>query len=301
MKSLTPLNTRDCLWMQAGVVASKPCFKDFLCEDCQFNRAMVRVCRKNQAARTKDQPIARKSDKFIFWQEKLNTRPLSQRPCIHYMKNRIDFKTCPRSYRCIDCEFDQFFQDQFKVCARVNQVEFNHVKGFALPAGYYLSPGHTWIKLEEKNRVSLGVDDFAARLLGGFDALSAPLMGQRLTRGRPAFTLGRGRNSVSFTAPISGMITETNPRVQKNPNQIAQAPYTEGWIITLFCPGLKQDLKQLMFMDTARKFMENEAQSLYQFIEERTGLKAADGGTLVNDIYGNLEHITWQELIDTFF
>ncbi|MCG8619574.1 MAG: glycine cleavage system protein H [Desulfobacterales bacterium] len=300
MELRTQQTAAACIWMQAGVVPNKPCVRDFNCTDCRFNRAMVRVCRDNQTARDQNRPLLRKSDRFIFWQDKLNQRPPSRRPCIHHMKGRIDFKTCPRSYHCTDCEFDQFFQDQFKVYARVEQVDFTHVRGFSLPAGYYLTPGHTWIKLEGDGMVSIGLDDFAARLLGRFDRFSAPLMGKALNRGRSAFTLGREGNTVTFTAPVTGVVTAVNPKVLKKPAVIADSPYTEGWLLTLFCNDLKAELKHLMFMDSATRFLDVAAKELYDYLEAETGLAAADGGELVPDICGNLPGRPWEALVDRF-
>jgi len=292
--------TSACLWMQAGVVGNKPCFKNFNCTECRFDQAMGRVCRNNQSARESGATLTGRSGAFIFWQDKLNKQPLSRRPCIHHMKGRIDFKTCPKAYHCIDCEFDQFFQDQFKVYARVEQVNFSAVRGFSLPAGYYLASGHTWIKLEGDGIVTMGIDDFAVRLLGRFDTLSAPLMGKPLARGKKAFTLGRGPHSVSFISPLSGVVTQVNPRARNYPAVITQSPYTEGWVLTLHCPDLKNEIRDLMFMDTATSYMDNSAGELYGFIEECTGLKAADGGELVPDIYANLPDVSWEELVNRF-
>ncbi len=292
--------TSACLWMQAGVVDNKPCFKDFDCTECRFDQAMARVCRNNQAARENGKPLTGRSGAFVFWQDKLNTQPLSRRPCIHHMKGRIDFKACPKAYHCIDCEFDQFFQDQFKVYARVEQVSFSDISGFSLPAGYYLGSGHTWVKLEGESMVTMGIDDFASRLLGQFDTLSAPLMGKPVTRGGKAFTLGRGPHSITFLSPLSGVVTQVNPGVRNHPGAIARAPYTDGWVLTLHCPDLKNEIRDLMFMDTATSYMKDSAGKLHGFIEERTGLKAADGGELVPDIYANLPDVSWEELVDRF-
>ncbi|MCG8634389.1 MAG: glycine cleavage system protein H [Desulfobacterales bacterium] len=300
MEFRTEQSAPACIWMQAGVVHNKTCVKDFHCTDCRFNQAMTRVCRDNQLAREGNAPVRRRSGKFVFWQDRLNRLPRAKRPCIHHMKGRIDFKVCPKAYHCIDCEFDQFFQDQFKVYTRVEQVGFNDVRGFALPAGYYLASGHTWIKIEGSGMVSIGIDDFASRLFGQFDSLSAPLMGKELTRGAPAFTLGRDKNRITFMSPVSGVITGINPHAQKNPGGIVKAPYTEGWLLTLFCPNLKQDLKNLMFMDTATQFIDASARDLHDFLEEKTGLRAADGGELVPDIYGNVPDVSWEDLVNTF-
>ena len=145
------------------------------------------------------------------------------------MKGRIDFKACPKSYRCIDCEFDQFFQDRFKVYARVEEVAFTDIRGFSLPSGYYLGAGHVWVKLERDGQVSMGIDDFAARLLGRFDTLSAPLMGKEVIRGGPAFTLGREGNAVTFISPLSGVVTDVNPRARSSRLRAAERTGAPAW------------------------------------------------------------------------
>lgn len=297
MELRTEQTPSACIWMQAGVVPNKPCFRDFHCTDCRFDRAMVRVCRRNREARERREPVTGKSGRFEFWQDRLNRLPLSKRPCVHHMKGRIDFKTCPKSYHCTDCEFDQFFQDQFKVYTRVEQVDFSHVGGFTLPAGYYLAGGHTWIKLEGDGMVSIGIDDFAARLFGRFDHTDLPLMGKQLHRGRPGFTLARDTREVTFLSPVTGVVTAVNPDIRKTPAAITRSPYTGGWLFTLYCDRLKQELKHLMFMDSAARFMDASARELHQFLEDRTGLKAADGGELVRDIYGSLTGVSWEELM----
>lgn len=286
-----------CLWMQAGVVKKKQCFKEYACGDCQFDRAMTRVCRSNQEM--KNQGLGKKSN-FIFWEDKLKKKPLAKRPCVHHMKGHIEFKACPKAYQCIDCEFDQFFNDQFKVYTLLKPVQFDEINGFSLPMGYYFSRGHTWIKIEDNGMVRMGIDDFVCRLLGWFDTLSTPLMGKKIGLGKPAITLSRQGHEVIFTSPVNGVVTEVNAHARKSPGLISQAPYTDGWILTLYCPDLKQDLKNLFFMDRAREFMDGSVTHLYQFLQEKSQLAAADGGTIVSDVYGNLPQVSWEMLIKEF-
>lgn len=286
--------------MQAGVVKKKQCFTEFACAACPFDRAMARVCHSNQ--RLKHQGLKRVGEKagFVFWEDKLRKKPLAKRPCIHHMKGHIDFKACPKSYQCIDCEFDQFFNDQFKVYTLLKPVQFDQVNGFSLPMGYYFSQGHTWIKIEDNGMVRMGIDDFACRLLGWFDTLSTPLMGKKLVPGKPAITLGRQGHGVVFVSPVNGVITEVNALARKSPGFISQSPYTDGWILTLYCPDLKQDLKGLLFMDRAKNFMDASVTRLYAFLQEKSQLAAADGGAIVSDIYGNLTDVSWESLLKEF-
>jgi glycine cleavage system H lipoate-binding protein len=300
MKTYTKENSPACLWMQAGVVKEKKCFKEFDCVNCRFDLALTRVCRSNQALKSKGLPLEGKKAGLVFWKDKLKKNPLAKRPCIHHMKGYIGFKACPKVYHCIDCEFDQFFNDQFKVYTLLNPVQFDEISGISLPVGYYFSPGHTWIKIEDNGMVRMGIDDFAVRLLGWFDTLSTPLMGKKLIQGKPAVTLTRQGHEVSFIAPVNGVITEVNSHARKTPSLISKAPYTDGWILTLYCPDLKQDLKSLLFMASSKKFMNAAVSHLYGFLEEETQLHAADGGSLISDLYGNLPGVSWDALVKEF-
>jgi glycine cleavage system H lipoate-binding protein len=304
MKTQVKNDSPACLWMQAGVVKEKKCFKEFACAECRFERAMTNVCRSNHALKEQGITLEGKKAGFVFWKEKLGKNPLAKRPCIHHMKGHISFKACPKTYQCIDCEFDQFFNDQFKVYTLLKPVQFDEIHGIFLPMGYYLSPGHTWIKIEDNGMVCMGIDDFASRLLGQFDTLSTPLMGKKLVQGKPAVTLTRQGNEICFVSPVNGVITQVNTHVQKSPDLILGAPYTEGWILSLYCPNLKQDLQDLLFMDKARKFMDDSISHLYEFLEEETLLAAADGGDLISDLYGNLpgspDSSLWDYLVKEF-
>jgi glycine cleavage system H lipoate-binding protein len=148
--------------------------------------------------------------------------------------------------------------------------------------------------------VRMGIDDFSARLFGKFDGASIPLMGKKLNRGQPALTLTREGHKVSFASPVSGVIVDINPRISATPGLINDAPYTDGWLVLLYCPNLKQDLKHLLFMETSREFLDTTVNRLYAFLEEEAGIKAADGGTLVPDIFGNLPGISWDRLVTEF-
>ena len=290
----------QCLWMQAGVVPRKYCHADYDCSACRFDRALNRVCRQNRELLDQDRTPPGRKGALTFWKDRLKTKPLSRRPCIHHMKGKISFHTCPRAYHCVDCEFDQYFYDHFKVHALIQPVDFQTVSGVVLPAGYYLSAGHTWIKIEDQGMVRMGIDDFSARLLGTIDDISTPLMGEEVHQGQAGFTLFREKLPIAFSSAVSGVVTQVNPELKKHPFRVTSAPYTEGWVCMVYCPNLKKDLKQLFFMAEGVDFMAGEVRNLFTFLEEATQLKAADGGSLVKDILGNLPAEHRKRLIQTF-
>jgi glycine cleavage system H lipoate-binding protein len=289
-----------CLWMQAGVVAKKDCKNDFSCTTCRFDKTMRDVCKNNLELLANGVKLETRKQKLVYWREKLIGQPLYNRPCIHHMKGHIEYKNCLKKYHCIDCEFDQYFHDQFKVYTVVKPVEFNNINGVTLPSGYYLHSGHTWVKIEDNNNVRIGVDDFASRLLGKFDRIEAPLTGKEVFQGKPGLKAWRDGNLVEFKSPVNGVVTESNPVIRNSSSIVNKAPYTDGWVMRVHCKNLKKDLRKLLFMDNNIAFMEQEMENLMEVLEDETGLMAADGGNLGNDLYGNAPGLSWDKLVKKF-
>jgi hypothetical protein len=85
-----------CLWMKAGVVASKSCNNFYDCTSCRYDEGM-----KSQVAKGKQ----------ISWQDAMRKHSELYRICRHTLTGRIPRRLCAYDYRCGTCEFDQFFED----------------------------------------------------------------------------------------------------------------------------------------------------------------------------------------------
>jgi glycine cleavage system H lipoate-binding protein len=286
--------------MQAGVVRRKNCEVDFHCEACRFDRAMRRTARENSQLRQKGEIPRGKSGRIVYWKDRLRDLPAWKQPCLHHMKGRIEFRACTHDYQCGNCEFDQYFSDQYTVHAVVRPVDVLDVKGFKLPHGYYLHRGHTWVKIEEGSTVRIGLDDFALRLLGPLDRVEAPLMGKQVERDRDDIVLSRSSNTARVQSPISGVVTDINPELREKGSLANEDPYTSGWVMRLHSDNLRRDLKNLMIGDQASQYLDGEIDRLYEVIEEEAGPLAADGGYLGDDIFGNLPQTSWEKLTRLF-
>jgi len=292
--------TAPCIWMQAGVVLRKFCAIDYHCEACRFDRALRRTARRNQRLRQQGQVPEGKRGRIVYWKDRLRELPAWKQPCLHHMKGRIEFRTCTHDYQCGNCEFDQYFSDQYTVHAVVRPVDVLDVKGFRLPHGYYLHRGHTWVKIEEGSMVRIGLDDFALRVLGPLDRIDAPLMGKQLKQDRGDILLSRSSNTARVQSPVSGVVTDLNPDLRERGSQANDDPYTRGWVMRLHADDLRSDLKNLMMGEQASQYLDGEIDRLYEVIEEEAGPLAADGGYLGHDIYGNLPPDSWAKLTRTF-
>ena len=289
-----------CLWMQAGIVRRKSCTHAYHCHGCRFESALRRTAAKNKKLRAKRQPLGRRSIKIVGWEDRMKALPLAQRPCIHSMKQQIRFRSCTNEYRCGNCDFDQYFHDEYKVHAVVTPVDLLEVEGFKIPQGYYLHQGHAWAKVEEGSCVRVGVDDFASRLLGPLDGVEGPLMGKEVRKGEPHIALKRGTLQAGLLSPVSGVITAINSELRNSGNLVSHMPYSEGWVLTIHPENLRRDLRDLMISHEAAEFLSQEVNLLRQLIEEVSGPSATDGGQLGHDLYGVMPRLGWERIAKTF-
>lgn len=289
-----------CIWMQAGVVKRKLCRADYDCHTCRYDRVMRQMAEENCLLNLIERKARGRRGQIVPWRDKLMARPASQRPCIHHMKDRIEFRICSNEYRCGNCDFDQYFHDQWMVHVQMSPVVMQDVRGFKVPQGYYFHLGHAWLRVEEGATVKVGLDDFALRLLGPFDRIEAPLMGKPVQQGRADIRVYRGENQAKVLSPVSGVVTAINATLRESGASASSRPYSEGWVMTVHTDNLRRDLQNLMILDESRAFIEDEVGRLYQHIEDVAGPLATDGGQLAEDIFGNLPALKWEKLVSLF-
>ncbi len=291
---------RPCVWMQAGVVSRKFCEIDYQCPECRYDRAMQGVVDENLSLSESGQAPKGKRARVVSWKDKMRGLPRAKRPCIHHMKGRINFRTCTNDYRCVDCEFDQYFYDEYTVHASVRPVQLLDVEGFKIPHGYYLHEGHTWIKMEEGATVRVGIDDFASRLLGPFDHVEAPLMGKEVKQGRGDITIIRDNQKAKVMSPVTGVVTAINPEPREHGTKKSEDAFSDGWIMRVHTKTLRKDIRGLMIQKESKDFIKNEVEQLHRTIEDVAGPLAADGGHFGDDIYGHMPELGWRRLTKLF-
>ncbi len=288
-----------CIWMQAGVVRHRYCRLAYECALCRYDQTLKRTADENKMAAKLGRPPIGKRGRIVYWKDRLRDLPVAKRPCVHHMKQRIEFRACFNDYHCGNCEFDQYFSDQYTVYAVVTPVDLMQIKGIRVPQGYYLHAGHTWVKIEAKGTVRIGLDDFAQRVFGAPEKVTTPLLGKQVSQNQPAFRIGRGEKSAALLAPVSGVVTAVNPQPEPQGGQTPD-PYRDTWLVRLHCENLREDLQNLMIGEETEAFVGREVDQLFELIEETAGPLAADGGTLGQDIYGHLPELGWERLSRTF-
>jgi glycine cleavage system H lipoate-binding protein len=280
---------KRCIWMDAGVIQFKLCDSDFDCLSCQFDRAMIesanqQIARRQQAGKPADQKA-----KTVAWENKMHQRFGERRKC-PFMKSNL----------CHQCSFDELLEEQFDFFLAPEKPRVHEVFGIQVPTSNFLHCGHTWVALENANRVRLGLDDFSQKVLGPATNLNLPKIGQKIKGNEPFLTLSRQREKAEVLAPLDGIIEAVNPKVRERPEVAHDDPYGEGWLFMVTPSNLKGDLQEMLFGQCNIAWTESEIIKLLGILQTASGVILPTGGAIIDDIYGNYPQLGWKRLVHEF-
>jgi CheY-like chemotaxis protein len=116
---------------------------------------------------------------------------------------------------------------------------------YCVPGGAFLSPGHTWARIDPDGQVVVGLDDFGRRAVGRLERIEIPPAGTAIRRGEPVFTLRRGAGILRLAAPVSGTVAHVNPDLRRDLGLLKESPYDRGWVCVLRPSNLAEELPQM--------------------------------------------------------
>ena len=175
------------------------------------------------------------------------------------------------------------------------------VAGVQLPEHLQYHPGHTWAVLEGSHRLRVGIDEFAARLLGHLTQVEMPLRGRWFGQGERGWTLHAGNRKAALPMPVEGEVIEVNEEAVAHPEKISADPYGEGWLLVMRSADPALSLRNLLNGTLARRWMEDAMAELRRALSPRAAATAPDGGLLISGAAGRLEAEQWDELARRFF
>ena len=175
------------------------------------------------------------------------------------------------------------------------------VNGFQVPDHLRYHPGHTWALSESPNLVRIGMDDFAAKLIGKVEGVSLPQRGQWIRQGQKILSFKKNDVTVEMVSPIEGSVSDVNEAVLANPEASRKDPYGEGWLLTVQSPDAKTNFRNLLGGALARWWMEESAGRLQKKMPSLLGALAQDGGAAVDNLAAQIPDQDWAVLAKEFF
>lgn len=175
--------------------------------------------------------------------------------------------------------------------------------GYEVPEHLYFHQGHTWALKESAALVRVGIDDFAAKLIGEAQEISLPQRGQWIRQGQTIWTFRVNGELVEMVSPIEGTVDDVNDNVIRHPERLTMDPYGESWLMTVLSPDVKTNLRNLLSGSMARNFAIDSATRLAAYIPgSKADLRLAqDGGNARYDIAKHLPSDKYLEITKEFF
>jgi glycine cleavage system H protein len=172
---------------------------------------------------------------------------------------------------------------------------------FLVPEGYGFHQGHTWMKADHMNpnrgrSVSVGLDDFAQKLIGKVDAVELPAVGSRLVQGDKGWSLKVDSETIPMLSPVDGEVIAVNQEVLRSPEILSSDPYGAGWLLKVKSDRIEADTRNLLSGKVARAWMETSLANLHPTRHEPLGPVMQDGGLPLEGIARVLGGDHWADL-----
>ena len=122
------------------------------------------------------------------------------------------------------------------------------------PAEYLYSKDHGWILVED-GVGTVGLTDYAQREIGTIEHIELPEAEDSVEAGEPFGALESDQAVVGIFSPVTGEITEVNPRLAEQPEIISKSPYKEGWLVKVRIER-PEELKELFSAEKYQEYMQ---------------------------------------------
>jgi glycine cleavage system H protein len=91
---------------------------------------------------------------------------------------------------------------------------------------------HEYVRLEGEI-ATIGISAFAVDQLGDIVFLELPDIGDNITKGESFGTIESVKAVEDLNAPMTGTVIERNEALVESPEQIADDPYGDGWLLKI--------------------------------------------------------------------
>jgi glycine cleavage system H lipoate-binding protein len=171
---------------------------------------------------------------------------------------------------------------------------------FQLKDDWWFHQGHAWAAPAGANEVTVGLDDFAQKLLGRPAGLVLPQVGSRLTQGEPAWQVQVDGHAIPMVSPVDGEVVEVNQDVVGSPSLVNAEPYDRGWLMRVKLSNPAAAKKNLLTGGLARAWMDGIAERVRTMPAGELGILLPDGGFPVDGFARALSPDAWDRVAREF-
>lgn len=160
--------------------------------------------------------------------------------------------------------------------------------------------GHSWVEQEGPDVGTIGVDDFAQKLIGPLDFIDLPRVGALLEQGEKAWRLGSNSTIIDILSPVAGEVMAINNQVLDDPQVVNRDPYGNGWLLKVRAPKMKSNMTNLLKGKLASAWMKENIEDFYRKIAQGSGSPTHIDLISENEAAGEQSRDRWNELAREF-
>ena len=175
------------------------------------------------------------------------------------------------------------------------------IAGFLVPNNVMFHPGHAWARLEEDDIVTVGMDDFAVKLLGSVDSISLPEEGSKVKQGFAGWVMKADGQAIQMLSPVEGEVVAVNPMAADSPGAAFEDPYGNGWLFKVKPYNWTSNLNNMIIRDKVGEWLEDIRDKLAsRRLAPALAPLYPDGGEPVRGMAKAVDPERWDDLAKEF-
>lgn len=165
------------------------------------------------------------------------------------------------------------------------------------------SRNHLWIQRKNHNRWRLGIDLFAAGILGQVSEIIYPTYRDSLNSGSQLLWINHMNGMIVIRSPVTTASLQKNQRLRDAPSLLLSDPMGEGWLVDGDC-YIDKSPEYIIPGHLTVRWMKQEIEWLFQELKQRIlnkdehgmGETLEDGGVFVTDIISAIGPMAHRDL-----
>lgn len=203
----------------------------------------------------------------VGWKAQFHDLGSDARPCRHQLAGDTGHRVCRHGFDCKHCDFHR------------RMLDAAPREAGEVPDRYY-HRGHAWVHPEADGSVTIGIDDFGAKVVGPGARAKLPKIGRRIHENGTGWRFLRGEDSVRVLAPVTGEV-------------VAHGGREQGWYLRVKPLDGAFDLGHLLKGDEVGPWMEHEMARLLRLIPEGCEADLTKEGRMVDDVTAHCRGLDW--------
>ena len=174
------------------------------------------------------------------------------------------------------------------------------IAGFVVPRNVMFHPGHAWARAERNDIVTVGMDDFAVKLLGSAESISLPAEGSRVLQGSTGWLMKSDSRDIPMLCPVEGRIVAINKAVVDSPSLAFSDPYGKGWMFKVVQDSPDADQENMVPTAEVSGWFEGIRENISTRRQGQAGMLYQDGGEPVSGLARVIDPRKWDEVAREF-